>query len=386
MNEQPNKIRVVCFIFNLEAGGAERVLLNIIRNIDRRRFTPVLYLLSKKGSLLPLVPEDTEIISLDDVHVPEIVGLWFYFFFKRIREQLQGIRPHIILSFMWYPNAIAIIVKWLMRGNVKVIVSERTSTSIYSSKKDNSLRDFIIKFLYPRADMIISPSVGIAKDIISKSVSTHKVKVIHNPADIVMIQEKALEHLDHPWYHGRKNVITAVGRLGSEKGFYYLIKAAAILNNSAVDFKLVIVGEGRERKNLENFIHELQLDDKVELVGFQQNPYKFLSHSTIFVLSSLYEGFPNVLLEALALGIPSVATRCPTGPEEIITDGVNGILVPTADEHALAGAIKKILDDEDLRRRLGEEGRKRAEDFRVEKIVKQYQEAIESICAESAER
>jgi len=95
VNEQPNKIRVVCFIFNLEAGGAERVLLNIIRNIDRRRFTPVLYLFSKKGTLLPLVPRDTEIISLDDVHVPEIFGLWFFFLFKRIRAQLRGIRPDI---------------------------------------------------------------------------------------------------------------------------------------------------------------------------------------------------------------------------------------------------------------------------------------------------
>ena len=90
-------------------------------------------------------------------------------------------------------------------------------------------------------------------------------------------------------------------------------------------------------------------------------------------------------LEALALGVPSVATRCPTGPDEIITDGVNGILVPPADEKALAGAIKKVLSDEELRKRLSEAGRKRAEDFAVEKIVKQYEDAIESVCAGSAE-
>ena len=386
MNEQPNKIRVVCFIFNLEAGGAERVLLNIIRNIDRRRFTPVLYLFSKKGTLLPLVPRDTEIISLDDVHVPEIFGLWFFFLFKRIRAQLRGIRPDILLSFMWYPNAIAIITKKLMRGNVKVIVSERTSTSIYSSKRDNNWRNFIIRFLYPRANLIVSPSRKIAQNIISQSVPRSKVRVIHNPVDISAISKHAKEEIEHQWYRKKESIVIAVGRLGNEKGFDYLIKAIALLAGEGIQCKLIILGEGKEKENLLRLVEKLGLNDRVSFEGFQENPYKYLARSTVFVLSSLYEGFPNVLLEAMALGIPSVATRCPTGPDEIITEGVDGILVPPADEKAIADAIKKLLLDEDLRKRLSEAGKRRIQDFAIEKIVKQYEDAIESVCAVSAER
>jgi len=386
VNEQPNKIRVVCFIFNLEAGGAERVLLNIIRNIDRRRFTPVLYLFSKKGTLLPLVPRDTEIISLDDVHVPEIFGLWFFFLFKRIRAQLRGIRPDILLSFMWYPNAIAIITKKLMRGNVKVIVSERTSTSIYSSKRDNNWRNFIIRFLYPRANLIVSPSRKIAQNIISQSVPRSKVRVIHNPVDISAISKHAKEEIEHQWYRKKESIVIAVGRLGNEKGFDYLIKAIALLAGEGIQCKLIILGDGKEKENLLRLVEKLGLIDRISFEGFQENPYKYLARSTVFVLSSLYEGFPNVLLEAMALGIPSVATRCPTGPDEIITEGVDGILVPPADEKAIADAIKKLLLDEDLRKRLSEAGKRRIQDFAVEKIVKQYEDAIESVCAASAER
>ncbi|MCX5718013.1 MAG: glycosyltransferase [Nitrospirae bacterium] len=386
MKEQTEKKRILFFIYDLGGGGAERVLVNIIRNIDRSRFVPVLYLFSKKGTLLPLVPRDIEIISLDDVHVPEIFGLWFFFLFKRIRDQLNGIRPDILLSFMWYPNAIAIIVQKLMRGNLKVIVSERTSTSIYSSKCDNNWRNFIIRFLYPRANLIVAPSRKIAQNIISQTVPESKVRVIHNPVDISEISKYAKEEIDHKWYRKKESIVIAVGRLGNEKGFDYLIKAIALLSGEGIQCKLIILGDGKEKENLLRLVEKLGLNDSVSFEGFQENPYKYLARSTVFVLSSLYEGFPNVLLEAMALGIPSVATRCPTGPDEIITEGVDGILVPSADEKALAGAIERLVMDEDLRKRLGDAGRKRAQDFAIEKIVKQYEDAIESVCAESAER
>ena len=159
-----------------------------------------------------------------------------------------------------------------------------------------------------------------------------------------------------------------------------------MLAGEGIQCKLIILGEGKEKENLLKLVEKLGLNDRVSFEGFQENPYKYLARSTVFVLSSLYEGFPNVLLEAMALGIPSVATRCPTGPDEIITEGVDGVLIPPADEKAIADAIKKLLLDEDLRKRLSEAGKRRIQDFAVEKIVKQYEDAIESVCAESAER
>ena len=120
--------------------------------------------------------------------------------------------------------------------------------------------------------------------------------------------------------------------------------------------------------NLENYTKELDISHNVVFLGFQSNPFKYLSRATVFVLSSLWEGFGNVIIEAMACGIPVISTRCPSGPDEIITNEVNGLLVPVGDMNALAKAILRLLEDESLRKRIAEAGRKRAEDFRVKLI------------------
>ncbi len=382
-----DKIKIVFFISDLGGGGAERVLLNILRNIDRSHFIPILFLFKRYGILLSSLPQDIEVYSLKELKGKFWYGFQWLNLLIQFAKHLRKIRPHVVFSLMWYPNAIAILAKILNGLNFKVIVSERTSTFIYESRFVNYLRSLVIHFLYPKADIIISPSKGIAEDLIlSYGISKEKIRTAHNPVDLNTIHERAKESLNHPWYKNGEDIIIAVGRLGKEKGFDYLIKAISFLSKNGIDFKLIIIGEGNERKSLQSLAGELNLENRIDFAGFQENPYKYLSRSKIFVLSSIYEGFPNVLLEALSLGVPSIATRCPTGPEEIITDGVDGILVPPANEKALAEAIKRVLLDEALRKRLSESGRKRAEEFRVEKIVKQFEDVIEAVCAESAEK
>jgi glycosyltransferase involved in cell wall biosynthesis len=143
--------------------------------------------------------------------------------------------------------------------------------------------------------------------------------------------------------------------------------------------KLVILGEGPDRSRLEKLVVGLGLCDDVALPGFDENPYSAMRHATAFVLSSLYEGFGNVLVEALAVGTPVVSTRCPVGPDEIITDGVTGLLVPPADDEALAQSILRILDDSELRRKLSANGPARAADFGLERSVAQYESAFERL-------
>lgn len=358
-------------------------MLHILKHIDRKKIDPLLVLFEKKGELLSELHGDIKVKALRE-KASRYGVQWLIIL--RLAALLRAEKPDALVSFMWYPNAVAIAATVLGRLHCKVIVSERTSTFIYSSRLENFLRNFIVKFLYPRANLIVSPSRKIAQDIISQAVPGSKVLVINNPVDIFEISRHAKEKIDHKWYRKKESIVIAVGRLGNEKGFDYLIKAIALLAGEGIQCKLIILGEGKEKENLLRLVVKLGLNDSVNFEGFQENPYKYLARSTVFVLSSLYEGFPNVLLEAMALGIPSVATRCPTGPDEIITDGVDGILVPPADEKSLANAIKRLLQDENLRKKLGEAGRRRAEDFRVEKIVKQYEDAIEQICAESVER
>ncbi len=137
--------------------------------------------------------------------------------------------------------------------------------------------------------------------------------------------------------------------------------------------RLVILGDGGKRSNLEKLARQLGIERQVTFLGFQTNPFKYLARSDIFVLSSLWEGFALVIVEAMACGIPVISTRCPSGPDEIITDGVNGLLVPVADETALAEAILRLLKDKKLAVKLAQAGTKRAEDFAITKIIKQYE-------------
>jgi glycosyltransferase involved in cell wall biosynthesis len=382
-----SKIKIAFFIPNLGGGGAERVVSTLLRHIDRERFQPLLVLFEKEGALLQDLPSWVDVYSLRSPRGKFWFGMqWFkrHNMVMQFAKVVRVLKPDAVLSFMWYPNAVAILAKILSRFNTKVLVSERTSTFVYGSRHANMLRNLVLRFLYPRADCVLTPTKAIADDIIHRGTYRRKVKVIHNPVDIPRIREQARDHNVHPWLSDAIPVIAASGRLGKEKGFARLIRGMALLKEQRVQCRLLILGEGTARASLEKLVTELDLLDRIALAGFQRNPYKYMVRAKVFVLSSLYEGFPNVLLEALALGVPAVATRCPTGPEEIIEHGKSGLLVAPADEHALAEAISSLLRDERLRLKLGAEGKKRAEDFSVDKIVRQYEDVIESVCAGSA--
>ena len=389
MYEGRKRVKKVCFVIpNLGGGGAQRVLLNILRHIDHSKFDPHLILFEKKrfekkGDLLFDLPSDINVRVLRSKKYRRFLK-WFYFL--KLVKLLKAEGPDAVVSFMWKLNAAVLLSKKMSRTKAKIIISERGSTAIYNGRFVNFQRSLAIRFFYPKAEKIIFPSRDMADKIVkSYGIEKQKMNIIHNPVDIAMITERAQERIEDPVYQAKNNIIISIGRLGKEKGFAYLIRAISLLSKNDIDCKLVILGEGAEENNLYNLSKELNIEDRVRFLGFRSNPYKYLARSKIFVLSSLYEGFPNVLLEAMALGVPSIATRCPTGPEEIITDEVNGLLIPQADEKALANAIKKLLLDKDLRERLSEAARKRAEDFRVEKIIMQYEDVIDNVCAASAE-
>lgn len=390
MYEGRKRVKKVCFVINnLGGGGAQRVFINILRHIDRSKFDPHLILFQKKnfekkGDLLFDLPSDINVRVLRSEKYRRFLK-WFYFL--KLAKLLKAEGPDAVVSFMWKPNAAVLLSKKMSRTKAKIIISERGSTAIYNGRFVNFQRSLAIRFFYPKAEKIIFPSRDMANKIVkSYGIEKQKVNIIPNPVDIATITERAQERIEDSVYQAKNNIIISIGRLGKEKGFAYLIRAISLLSKNDIDCKLVILGEGAEENNLYNLSKELNIEDRVRFLGFRSNPYKYLARSKIFVLSSLYEGFPNVLLEAMALGVPSIATRCPTGPEEIITDEVNGLLIPQADEKALANAIKKLLLDKDLRKMLGEAARKRAEDFRVEKIIKHYEDVIDNICSNNVKR
>ncbi|PKP59294.1 hypothetical protein CVT91_06945 [Candidatus Atribacteria bacterium HGW-Atribacteria-1] len=152
--------------------------------------------------------------------------------------------------------------------------------------------------------------------------------------------------------------------------------AFKLVRENGINANLIIIGEGIERANLENLAEDLGLGDCVIMPGFKENPYKYIKNSNLFVLSSILEGHPLVLSEAMACGVPVISTRCPSGPDETITDDVNGILVPMRDKKALSDAMINLLKDRSIAERLAKEGIKRARDFDLKKIVKEYEKVL----------
>ena len=236
--------------------------------------------------------------------------------------------------------------------------------------------------LYPKADFIVGVSQGVVDDL--KKVlrfDSEKFRVIYNPTVDEELLKKAEEPLDHPWFHddGEPPVILAAGRLHISKDFPTLPRAFALVRKE-VPSRLVILGEGEKRKELEKLAQELGIREDLDLPGFVENPYKYTKHAAVFVLSSQWEGLPTVLVEAMACGCPVVSTDCPSGPREILKDGEYGVLVPPKDPEKLAQGIPRVLENQDLRRELSVKGKRRALDFTVDRAVEEYVKLVKRCC------
>ncbi len=369
--------KVMFVIPALSGGGAERVVLYLLKFIDRKRYIPELVVFEKKGELLHCLPSDVKVYSLKK-RIHNISGFQWLVFLELTRL-FKRQQPDFIISFMWYTNFITLtagVCSYNCLSNI--IVSERYSISrSLEGRLVEWIRRKVIRFLYPKAKKVIANSEGLREELIYFCrLPNEKVITIYNPVDIEYIRNLSIEEVEESIFDDKIPIVLAIGRLTKQKGFDYLIKAIHTINSDGLKTYLVLLGQGREEERLKELVKKLQIEDRVFFLGFKNNPYKYLARATVFVLSSLYEGFPNVLLEAMALGVPSVATRCPTGPEEIITDGINGVLVPPADEKTLAEAIKRLLLDEKLRRRLSLSAKKRAEEFEVKRIVREFEEVI----------
>ena len=191
------------------------------------------------------------------------------------------------------------------------------------------------------------------------------------------IEAAAREDVDHPWYQ-RLDVplVVGVGRLVLQKGFDVLIAAADSCHRRGHRLRLVIIGEGSESRALESQIAGCSQPESISLLGYQSNPYKLMARATVFVLSSRFEGFPNALVEAMACGLPVVATNCPSGPGEIITHEHDGLLVPVDDVGALADGILRFMRDDGLRRRCSHAGAARIRSLTPDAIARRYEEVL----------
>lgn len=322
------KKSIIFILPDLETGGAERIVMTLANHLPREKFDCKIMLLRKEGGYLKYVKNDVEII---DLHTPRIRHS-----IKPILKEIKKRKPDIIFSGFGEINAyLSLFLKFFPK--TKFIARETNVVSKHVTRKE--IR-FFYKF-YNNYNQIICQSDDMMYDLIKNfKIKKDKIIKINNPVDFKFIDSK-LREADRPnSFDNQHQHVVAIGNLSARKGFDNLLKVFSHLKNESL--KLHILGDGRDKGILQTLKTELGLD-KVIFHGRQENPYQFLSHADLFVLSSRYEGFPNVLLEAGACGIFSLANNCPGGINEIIVSNVNGEVASIENYEAFAEEIKRLL-------------------------------------------
>lgn len=359
------------FIPSLAGGGAERVTINLIEGFLGHGFKIDLVLSAAEGPLLKSVPPQARIVNLRSSRTIKSVNA--------LRKYLKSKQPAYLLSALDHANIVALLARKLARVDTKVIVTVHNTLSA-SLEAFNSTKAFLmprlIRNLYPLADHVVAVSKGVAQDLADTTgLSVSGIKVVYNPIITPALFEKLKQPVNHKWFSSPGyRVILAVGRLEKQKDFPTLLKAFAVLRESR-KVKLIILGEGAERKNLESMVDSLGLNEDVSLPGFVENPYAYMACSSLFVLSSRWEGLPTVLVEAMAVGTPVVATDCPSGPNEILEGGRYGPLVPVGDAILLAKAMDSTLANP----LPGSILRERASRFSLERSVTDYMRLLHEL-------
>ena len=361
---------VALYLPSLRGGGAEQVMVNLANGFAKRGIRTDLVLAKAEGPYLGSVSGSVNIIDLHSRRVlTSLPALVFY---------LRKVRPDVMLATVGHANVIAIMARVLSgtRHQVRLVVRETTTVGINASEAPTwrgRVMPLVLRFFYPMADAIIANSMGAAKNLsIQTGIPEDRILIIGNPVDIGRIRKLSMEPLAGVPKIDAGPVIVSVGRLAQEKDFETLLYAFKAVHDAMPDVRLLILGEGELRQKLETLASDFGIADRVALPGFLSNPYPVMKHADLFVLSSRWEGLPNALLEALALGVPIVATNCPSGPAEILEDGKYGKLVTVGDTQAMADAIVGALGNSpDMDILI-----KRAEDFSVDKIVDQYLKLI----------
>jgi len=363
--------RRICFVLpSLNGGGAERAAVNILNALDSAKWDRSMYLFRREGPYLEALDPSIRLASGD---VDSRSGRWL-----ALRQFLRATRPELVVSFLSY---FTVLTATRAAGvGARVVFNQQTPMSAFLEDADYHWRqpwhrhafELVTRVGYRLADAIVTTSAGVADDLVARfGVTRDRISVLHNPVDLRAIDAAAAEPLDraHDWLWSHPAIVAA-GRLADAKNYPLLLDAFALVRKKLAA-KLFVLGEGEREASLREQVDRLGLGSSVVFCGFQRNPWRYIARADIFALSSRYEGFGNVLIEAMACGVPVVATSS-SGTREIVRDGVDGLLVDVHEPAALAAAFERLLRDDALRRRMSEEARRRAAAFDLPAIAAAY--------------
>jgi glycosyltransferase involved in cell wall biosynthesis len=363
MKVKDNKnICIVTPSFN--GGGAERIAVNLANYYSETGKTVSIIAFNSVGPYFEQVSDKVKVIDLK--------SRARYVFFK-LYNALRVQRPEVVISVMRDSNIFVGFSAYFLK--TKIIFREaNTMDSIVSMP---SIKRWVYVFLmrqsYKRADKIIANSNDTRHDLLkNKAVHSEKIYVIENPAFTADFERLVKEKINHKWLGVSKyKSILNVGRLHRQKNQALLVRAFSLVYAKFVNARLVILGEGREKENLISIIKDMGLDEVVEIIPFKQNPYPYYKAASVFVLTSDWEGFGNVIVEAMASGTPVISTDCPGGPKMILNNGEFGRLVVLNNQEKLAEEIVKELEGPTIDLEI-KKAKQRAREFSIENIAQRY--------------
>ena len=344
-------------------------MVTLLRHLDRARFEPHLLLVEGVGPYRTDVPADVPVHVLAAPRLRRAV--------LDLVRLIRRVDPAVVVSTQGYMN-LALLMMRPFFSRARLVVREVIGERYLENSRFQPLFYRLYLRLVRRADRIVVQSDAVRAEMEARIAAApgHVVRV-YNPVDTARIDARV--RAAAPADDAARPRIVAAGRLGHQKGFDLLLDALAGARGVVGGGTLTILGDGPDRAALAARAAALGVAADVRFVGFQENPFAFFAAADLFVLSSRYEGLPNVVLEALACGCPVVAFDCPHGVREIVRDGVNGVLVPPEDVMALRAAILRVLQDPDERRRLAANARASVEPFGVETIVRRWEALLDEV-------
>jgi glycosyltransferase involved in cell wall biosynthesis len=356
--------RVLVFLADLGGGGAQRTLLNL-------------------ASAMPAGEANVELVIGDargpardwfDPRLPyhDLGGRRLAALLPSLARLIRSRAPDAVLSTMIDANVMTSLAAGLVRSNAAIILRE--TNSLRARGDVGAFRKRLARFAYRRADLVIALSEGVRRELIEDlDLDAGRTITIPNPVAVAEIAARVDETKRNQPRNPKRMSVVAVGRLHRQKGFDVLLDAFA---THVPDAELVILGEGPERANLAAQARARGIEHRVSMPGFVDDTAPYLATADLFVLSSRWEGFGHVIVEAMAAGLPVVATDCPYGPADIVKDGETGLLVPSEDSAALGSNIHRALSDAALAARLSAAGRAAAQRYESGRVALEYAAAI----------
>jgi glycosyltransferase involved in cell wall biosynthesis len=367
------KTKKVFFVIpSLAGGGAEKVITILLKHLNRDKFSLKLMLFNKIGEHLKAVPNDVEIIDLNKRTRWDFFKLIF-----KLRAIVKEEKPDILFSTLVYANIVTVLSGLFLQKRPRIVIREANNYKMYFPYiRLKILKTILMQFTYKKASKIIVISKGLKNGLSEKfKIQEQQIEVIYNPIDIGEITRLRGEIIAHPFIENNIPTVISIGRLSRQKNFELLLNAFALVIKE-IPTCLIIVGQGELKDKLQFLSKTMGIDKYVYFAGFQRNPFAWLAKADLFVLSSRWEGFGNVIIEAMACGVPVISSDCPSGPNEIIESEKNGMLVPVNNADLLAKSMIRLLTNREEKKRICQNAYESIKKFDVANITSKYEKVF----------